>query len=176
VKTDMTASATEKTLPQVLALQAGCLAAGAIAVREKALGVWQTYSWTEYFQYMKHVGAGLLALGLKRGECVGIIANNHPEWLFSELGAQSVGAVSLNLFTSSVSEELSLSLNRVQAAFVVVQDQEQVDKMLECRHKLPHVRHVVYIDPTCMRTYGNDPWLLSFQDLIRRGENGRAHV
>lgn len=166
----MTASATEKTLPQVLALQAERLAAGAIAVREKALGVWQTYSWMDYFQYMKHVGAGLLALGLKRGECVGIIANNHPEWLFSELGAQSVGAVSLNLFTSSVSEELSLSLNRVQAAFVVVQDQEQVDKILESRHKLSHVRRVIYIDPTCMRTYGNDPWLLSFQQLIRMGE------
>jgi long-chain acyl-CoA synthetase len=170
VKTDMTASITEKTLPQILALQAERLGSGAIAVREKGLGIWQTYSWTDYFRYVRHVGAGLLALGLKRGECVGIIANNHPEWLFGELGVQSVGGVSLNLFTSSVSEELCLALNRVQAACVVVQDQEQVDKLLESRHKLPHVRHVVYIDPTCMRTYGNDPWLLSFQDLIRMGE------
>ncbi len=170
MKTDMTASLTEKTLPQVLALQAERLGPGAIAIREKALGIWQTYSWTDYFRYVRHVGAGLLALGLKRGECVGIIANNHPEWLFGELGVQSVGGVSLNLFTSSVSEELCLALNRVQAACVVVQDQEQVDKLLESRHKLPHVRRVVYIDPTCMRTYGNDPWLLSFQDLIRRGD------
>jgi long-chain acyl-CoA synthetase len=166
----MTASVTEKTLPQILALQAERLGSGAIAVREKGLGIWQTYSWTDYFRYVRHVGAGLLALGLKRGECVGIIANNHPEWLFGELGVQSVGGVSLNLFTSSVSEELCLALNRVQAACVVVQDQEQVDKLLESRHKLPHVRHVVYIDPTCMRTYGDDPWLLSFQDLIRMGE------
>jgi long-chain acyl-CoA synthetase len=166
----MTASLTEKTLPQVLALQAERLGPGAIAIREKALGIWQTYSWTDYFRYVRHVGAGLLALGLKRGECVGIIANNHPEWLFGELGVQSVGGVSLNLFTSSVSEELCLALNRVQAACVVVQDQEQVDKLLESRHKLPHVRRVVYIDPTCMRTYGDDPWLLSFQDLIRRGD------
>ncbi len=170
MKTDMTASVTEKTLPQVLALQAERLGSGTIAVREKALGIWQTYSWTDYFRYVRHVGAGLLALGLKRGECVGIIANNHPEWLFGELGVQSVGGVSLNLFTSSVSEELCLALNRVQAACVVVQDQEQVDKLLESRHKLPHVRRVVYIDPTCMRTYANDPWLLSFQDLIRMGE------
>jgi long-chain acyl-CoA synthetase len=166
----MTAAITEKTLPQVVALHAERLGSGAIAIREKALGIWQTYTWTDYFRYMRHVGAGLLSLGLKRGECVGIIVNNHPEWLFAELGAQSVGAVSLNLFTSSVSEELCLALNRVQAACVVVQDQEQVDKLLESRHKLPHVRRVVYIDPTCMRTYANNPWLLSFQELLRMGE------
>jgi len=164
----MTASLTEKTLPQVLAQQAERLG-GAIAVREKALGIWQTYTWQDYFLYVKQVGAGLLSLGLNRGEAVGIIANNHPEWLFAELGIQSVGAVSLNLFTSSVTEELCLALNRIQAAFVIVQDQEQVDKLLESRHKLTHVRRVVYIDPTCMRSYRNDSWLLSFQELIRLG-------
>ena len=164
----MTASLTEKTLPQALALQAERLG-NAVAVREKALGIWQTYTWRDYFLYVRQVGAGLLSLGLKRGEAVGIIANNHPEWLFAELGIQSVGGISLNLFTSSVTEELCLALNRIQAAFVIVQDQEQADKLLESRHKLTHVRGVVYIDPTCMRGYGNDSWLLSFQELIRRG-------
>jgi long-chain acyl-CoA synthetase len=166
----MTAAITEKTLPQIVALQAERLGSGAIAIREKALGIWQTYSWTDYFRYMRQVGGGFLALGLKRGETVGIIANNHPEWLFAELGAQSIGAVSLNLFTSAVTEELCLALNRVQAACVVVQDQEQVDKILESRQKLPHVRRVVYIDPTCMRTYADNPWLVSFQELVRMGE------
>jgi long-chain acyl-CoA synthetase len=166
----MTAAITEKTLPQIVALQAERLCSGAIAIREKALGIWQTYSWTDYFRYMRQVGGGFLALGLRRGETVGIIANNHPEWLFAELGAQSIGAVSLNLFTSAVTEELCLALNRVQAACVVVQDQEQVDKILESRQKLPHVRRVVYIDPTCMRTYADNPWLVSFQELVRMGE------
>ncbi|MBA4397266.1 MAG: long-chain fatty acid--CoA ligase, partial [Syntrophus sp. (in: bacteria)] len=78
----MTAAISEKTLPQIVAFQAERFGAGAIAIREKALGIWQTYSWPDYFRYMKHVGAGLLALGIRRGECVGIIANNHPEWLF----------------------------------------------------------------------------------------------
>jgi long-chain acyl-CoA synthetase len=165
----MTASVIQKTLPQLVAFQAGRLGSDVTAVREKALGVWQTYSWQDYFQYMKQVGAGLIALGLKRGETVGIIVNNSPEWLFTELGAQSAGGISLNLFTSSVPEELCLALNRIQAAFVVVQDQEQVDKLLDSRHKLPHVRRVVYLDPTCMRTYGSNPWLLGFQELIRIG-------
>ena len=160
----------EKTLPQVVAHQAESLGAGHIAIREKALGIWQTYSWADYFRYMKHVGAGLLSLGIRRGEGVGIIVNNHPEWLFTELGAQSVGAVTVNLFTSSVSEELCTALNRIQAVCVIVQDQEQADKLLDAKDRIPHVRSIIYIDPTCMRTYANDASLLSFQDLIRRGE------
>jgi long-chain acyl-CoA synthetase len=111
-----------------------------------------------------------MSLGLKRGEHVGIILNNHPEWLFSELGSQLLGAVTLNLFTSSISDELCLALNRIQAACVFVQDQEQVDKLLDSRNRLPHIRHVIYIDPTGMRTYQKDPWLISFSELIRRGE------
>ena len=96
--------------------------------------------------------------------------NNHPEWLFSELGSQLLGAVTLNLFTSSISDELCLALNRIQAACVFVQDQEQVDKLLDSRNRLPHIRHVIYIDPTGMRTYQKDPWLISFSELIRKGE------
>ena len=166
----MNSTLTEKTLPQVLALQAELLGSGSTAIREKAFGIWQCYSWADYFHYVKHTAAGLMSLGLKRGEHVGIILNNHPEWLFSELGSQLLGAVTLNLFTSSISDELCLALNRIQAACVFVQDQEQVDKLLDSRNRLPHIRHVIYIDPTGMRTYQKDPWLISFSELIRKGE------
>ena len=93
----MTANPAEKTLPQVLALQAGRLGS-ATAIREKALGIWQHYSWADYFRYVRHTAGGLMLLGLKRGEHVGLILNNHPEWLFSELGAQSLGAVNCPWF------------------------------------------------------------------------------
>ena len=170
MKAFMNSTLTEKTLPQVLALQAERLGSGSTAIREKAFGIWQCYSWADYFRYVKHTAAGLMSLGLKRGEHVGIILNNHPEWLFSELGSQLLGAVTLNLFTSSISDEFSLALNRIQAACVFVQDQEQVDKLLDSRNRLPHIRHVIYIDPTGMRTYQKDPWLISFSELIRKGE------
>ncbi len=170
MKAFMNSTLTEKTLPQVLALRAERLGSGSTAIREKAFGIWQCYSWADYFRYVKHTAAGLMSLGLKRGEHVGIILNNHPEWLFSELGSQLLGAVTLNLFTSSISDELCLALNRIQAACVFVQDQEQVDKLLDSRNRLPHIRHVIYIDPTGMRTYQKDPWLISFSELIRKGE------
>ncbi|MFA7465525.1 MAG: AMP-binding protein, partial [Syntrophales bacterium] len=74
------------TLPQVLAMQAGRLG-DRTAIREKAYGIWQTYSWADYYSHVRRVGMGLLSIGLCRGDHVGIITNNHPEWLFSELGA-----------------------------------------------------------------------------------------
>jgi long-chain acyl-CoA synthetase len=157
------------TLPQILAKQADQFGSERTAIREKAYGIWQTYSWLDYFSYVKKVGLGLRAIGLQRGENIGIITNNIPEWLFSELGAQSVGGITLNLFTSSVREELCFSLNRIQASYVIAQDQEQVDKLLEGRERLSHVRRVIYIDPTGMNAYQDDSWLLAFSDLLDMG-------
>ena len=158
------------TLPQVLGEQAKRLGAAHTAIREKAYGVWQTYSWEEYFAYVRRTALGLLSLGVRRRENVAIVTNNHPEWLFSELGAQAVGCVTVNLFTSSIADELAEALKRFQAAVVIVQDQEQVDKLLECRSRLGFVKSVVYVDPTGMRTYRSDPWLTSYRDLLSRGD------
>lgn len=168
---EMISSLTQYTLPQILMKQAEMLGNEETAIREKAYGIWQRYSWQDYYRYVKHTGLGLHSIGLKRGENLGIITNNVSEWLFSELGCQSVGGISLNLFTSSVAEELYHSLSRIKASYVIVQDQEQVDKLLEVREKLSHVRRVIFIDPTGMRTYSDNPWLLSFSDLLELGKN-----
>ena len=160
---------TDYTLPQMLAKQAQELGSQRAAIREKNFGIWQTYNWSDYLQYTKNVALGLASLGLKRGENIAIITNNHPEWLFTELGAQALGAVTLNLFTTAVAKELAFGLTRVQAAFVIAEDQEQVDKLLEVKEELSFVRKVIYIDPTGMRTYADDPWLMSFQKLLELG-------
>ncbi len=166
---EILASHTQYTLPQILFTQAKLFKQNRVAIREKAYGIWQTYTWEDYLRYVKHTSLGFLALGFKRGENIAIIMDNHPEWLFSEIGGQAVGAVTLNLFTSAVTNELSSALNRVQAVYVVAQDQEQVDKLLEANDKLKHVRKVIYVDPTGMRNYRNNPWLISFKDLLELG-------
>ena len=158
------------TLPQILFRQAERLGAHKIAIREKMYGIWLAYSWEDYLRYTKRLALGLLALGLKRGENIGIITDNHPEWLFTEIGAQALGAVTVNLFTSSIAKELTTMLNRIQAVYVIAQDQEQVDKLLEMKEQLSHVRKVIYVDPTGMRTYTSNPWLMSFQELLKLGE------
>lgn len=164
------ASLAQHTLPQVLAMQAERFRQERIAIREKAYGIWQTYNWEDYLRYVKHASLGFMALGFKRGENIAIIMDNHPEWLFSEIGGQAIGAVTLNLFTSAVTNELSSALNRIEAVYVVAQDQEQVDKLLDARDKLSHVRRVIYVDPTGMRNYENNPWLISFRELLELGK------
>jgi long-chain acyl-CoA synthetase len=167
---EILATVDKYTFPQILYRQAERLGSSMIAIREKAFGIWQAYNWEEYLNYTKRVSLGLLSLGLKRGENVGLILDNHPEWLFAELGVQAVGGITIPLFTSAVSKELGVGLGRVNAAYVFAQDQEQVDKLLEIREDLSYVRRLIYIDPTGMRSYRSDPWLISFSDLLDLGE------
>ena len=159
------------TLPQILQQNASFYGGEKTAIREKAYGIWQTYTWEDYYQFVKLSAAGLKALGMKRGENLALIVNNSPEWLFSELAAHALGATSLNLFTSSIAEELSFSIGRIASPVVVVQDQEQVDKLLEVRDKLPLTVRVVYIDPTGMTFYEENDWLISYAELLELGKN-----
>ncbi|MEN6360544.1 MAG: AMP-binding protein [Smithella sp.] len=158
------------TLPQLLAQNAQAFGDSKTAIREKAYGIWQTYTWKDYFNYVKKTAAGFAALNMKRGDNMCMIVNNSPEWLFSELGAHALGATTLNLFTSSIAFELAFSIERIHSPIVVVQDQEQVDKLLEVKDKLTHVQKVVYIDPTGMTAYENDAWLISYAGLLETGE------
>jgi len=169
VAPDVLVSFGRLTLPQVLADQARRMDPSRVAIREKAYGIWKTYNWQTYLDYVRQTALGLASLGLRRGENIGIVTNNHPEWLFSEVGGQSAGAVTMNLFTSSAPEELATALSRIRATIVIVQDQEQVDKLLEMKARLGHIRQVIYVDPTGMRRYVNDPWLISYSELLDRG-------
>ncbi|MEN6468492.1 MAG: AMP-binding protein [Smithella sp.] len=158
------------TLPQLLAHNAAHYGDAKTAIREKAYGIWQKYTWNDYFSYVKKTAAGFAALKMKRGENLCMIVNNAPEWLFTELATHALGATSLNLFTSSIADELAFSIGRIHSPLVVVQDQEQVDKLIEVKDKLPNVQKVVYIDPTGMTAYENDPWLISYARLLELGE------
>ena len=158
------------TLPQLLMENAALYGDTKTAIREKAYGIWQKYTWAGYCRYMQTTAAGFASLNLKRGENVCVIVHNHPEWLFSELAAHALGATTLNLFTSSIADELAFSIKRINSPVVVVQDQEQVDKLLEVKEKLPQIKKVVYIDPTGMTSYEDDPWLISYARLLEEGE------
>jgi len=158
------------TLPQILVNNAARYSDTKIAIREKAYGIWQKYGWGEYLRYARNSAAGFAVLNLQRGENVCLIVENNPEWLFCEIAAHALGATTLNLFTSSIAEVLSFSIKRINSPIVVVQDQEQVDKLLEVRERLPQIKKVVYIDPTGMTSYENDPWLISYSRLLETGE------
>lgn len=159
----------ELTLPQMLVRQAERFGEKQTAIREKAFGIWNRFSWSDYLSYTRRTALGLNSLGLKRGDNVALVVDNNPEWLFSEMAVQALGGVTVNLFTSAVAKEIIFGINRIEARYVVVQDQEQIDKLVENRGELPSVERVIYIDPTGMRNY-DDEWLIPFSRVLSLGE------
>lgn len=157
------------TIPQLLRLRAAEFGDKA-ALREKEMGVWRSYSWLSYLEMVRCSGLGLLALGFTRGDKLAILSDNIPETLFLAIGAQAVGGVSTAVYQTSLPEEIAGILDYLQATVVFCSDQEQVDKLVEVRHKLPGVARVIYEDPRGMREYGSDPWFMAVEELYRLGE------
>ncbi len=144
-------------------------------MRKKDLGFWRAYTWAEGYQKVKLFCLGLMNLGFGRGDVMAILGDNDPEWFWAELAAQSAGGVVVGISASCTPQELASIVAHCDAAFVVAQDQEQVDKVLEVKDRLPLVRRVVYWVPRGMRHYV-DPVLLSFDEVLEMGrEYERSH-
>jgi len=157
------------TLPQVLQMRAKATPKQ-VALREKDFGIWNEITFADYYRHVTHFAAGLLALGFEKGERLAVIADNIPEWLYAELAAQSLGGISVGVYQSSLPPEIAYVLSYTGAAFVVAENQEQVDKLLEIRSEIPSVRKVIYEDPKGMRAYQDDPWIIGFEEVERLGE------
>jgi long-chain acyl-CoA synthetase len=161
-----------KTLPQLLVERAG-LDGDTLALRQKALGIWQTFSWREVRDKVAGLSEGLLELGLSRGETVAIIGENEPEHFFAEYAAQACGAVSVSMYPDLTAEEMQYILAHCTAVVLFAQDQEQVDKALEIADRLPALRHIVYWDDRGMWSYSH-PLLRNYTALVETvGQPGR---
>ena len=144
-----------------------------IAYREKDLGIWQEVTWEGAFERVRAFSLGLVSLGLEKGDRVGIIGDNRPEWLIAELAAQAVGAVPVGLYQDSVASELAHVLGAAEVRIVVAEDQEQVDKILEVRSSLPSLRSVIYYEPKGLLSYEAEG-LTGFPEVEELG--ARAHA
>lgn len=156
------------TFPQAL-LERAKNEGATIALREKDYGIWNEYTFKEYLEGVKKFALGLLELGFRRGEKLAIIGDNRPEWVISELAAQSLGGISVGIYQESLPHEISYIIDNSDAAIVVVEDQEQVDKILEIKQEIPKVRWIIYYDSRGMRDY-KDPNLLFFRDVQKIGD------
>ncbi|MBI2902254.1 MAG: AMP-binding protein [Candidatus Methylomirabilis oxyfera] len=139
-----------------------------VALRKKGLGRWKEISWREYGQRVREVAAGLVALGLRRGECVSIIAENRPEWLYSDLGIMAAGGVTVGIYTTSSPEQCAYILSHSEARFHIVEDEEQLDKVLRVRDRLPLLERIIVIDLKGLRKF-QDPMVISFEQLLSGG-------
>ena len=146
-----------------------------IAMRHKRNGIWQPYTWQDYYLNVKHLALGLLSLGFQQGEKLLIIGDNAPQWYYAELAAQAIGGVSVGTYSDLTPGEIGHVARTSDAAFAVVEDQEQVDKLLDIKADLGRVRRIIYWDPKGLVRY-DDPILMGFNEVLRLGEEyGREH-
>ena len=141
------------------------------ALREKSFGIWQTISWSQLGTMVRQLACGLAEAGLRRGEHVVVIGENRPRLYASMLAAQSLGAVPVPLYQDAVAGEFVFPINNAEVRFAIVEDQEQVDKLLELRAQCPQLARIWYDDPRGLRHY-DESGLASLDSLI---EAGRAH-
>jgi long-chain acyl-CoA synthetase len=143
----------------------------AAALREKDQGIWQTLSWRAVATLVREIACGLSQAGLKRGQHIVVVGENRPRLYAAMLAAQSLGAIPVPLYQDAVSAEFVFPINNADVAFAIVEDQEQVDKMLDLRAQCPQLTQVWYDDPRGLRKY-TDSGLTSLDALI---DSGRAY-
>ncbi len=139
-----------------------------VAIREKDYGIWNEVTWKGYYENVKYFALGLKKLGFERGEHISIIGNNEPEWVYAELAAQSLGGAVIGIYQDSTPPEIKYIAELSDSVYVITEDQEQTDKLLEIKDELPLLRKVIYWDPKGMRNY-RDPILMSFKEVQELG-------
>ncbi|MBV8699496.1 MAG: long-chain fatty acid--CoA ligase [Bradyrhizobium sp.] len=139
-----------------------------IALREKDLGLWRVLTWNDYHARVQDFALGLSELGLARGDVIGIIGDNRPDWVAAEIATHAIGALSLGLYRDVLDEEAAYLLNYGEAKLVFAEDEEQVDKLLNLADRVPALKHIIYSDPRGMRKY-DDPRLLAAGKLAAMG-------
>jgi long-chain acyl-CoA synthetase len=160
------------TIPKLLLRNAVQYAARP-AFREKALGIWQTWSWAEVLDEVRALSIGLERLGLGRDDKIAIIGDNRPHLYWSFTAAQSLGAIPVPLYQDAVADEMVYVLEHAEARFAVVEDQEQVDKVLSIADRLPLLEQIIYADPRGLDAY--DPSRLhALADVQKTGRDAQA--
>jgi long-chain acyl-CoA synthetase len=139
-----------------------------IAMREKALGIWQSWTWRQYADEVRWLACGLAALGFKRGMNLAIVGDNRPRLYWTFAAVQSLGGVPVPLYQDSVAQELLYVLDNAEIEYAVVEDQEQVDKLLELLPQCPRLKYIIYDEARGMRNY-SQPQIISCDGLREKG-------
>ena len=159
----------EDTLPKLLHRNCERWGTGLVAMRKKEYGIWREYTWNDSHQKVKSIFLGLMRLGLGAGNSVSILADNDPEWFWSQLAVQTARSIVIGLNPAGSIKETKGLMMLSRARFAMAQDQEQVDKLLAIKKDLPSLQKIIYWDERGLKRYDN-PLLISLSELIRMGE------
>ncbi len=143
-----------------------------VCLREKRFGIWQNLTWADYAEQVSLVGHALTSLGVDAGDRVAIHAENRPEWLFVDVGAVAVRAITIGLYPTNPASEVAYLLEDSGAKVLVAEDQEQVDKALAVEAECPGLEHIVHLEPRGVRAYDH-PKLMGWEEFLERGRRHR---
>ncbi len=144
-------------------------------VRDKDLGIWQTWSWAEAAQEIRLIACGLAALGFGRGDSLAIVGDNRPRLYWSMCAAQALGGIPVPMYQDAVAAEMVYVLDDAEIKYALVEDQEQVDKLLEILPRCPRLKHIVFDEARGMRNYRQGE-VMSYERLLESGrEFERTH-
>jgi long-chain acyl-CoA synthetase len=157
----------QTTFPQLL-LKHAAQRPTAAALREKEYGIWQAHSWAALAKLVEHMACGMHLHGLQRGQHMVVIGANRPRLYAAMLAAQALGAIPIPLYQDAVAAECVFPITNAEVQLALVEDQEQVDKLLEVREQCPLLQHIIYDDPRGLRNY-EEPALAALDQLIDDG-------
>jgi long-chain acyl-CoA synthetase len=146
-----------------------------VALRQKELGIWRGTTWRELGETARAVGLGLVRLGFEPGETVSVLANTRREWLYADLGVLGAGGVCSGIYPTDAASQVEYLMADSRSVYLFVEDEEQLDKALEVRARLPLLRRIVVFDMAGLHRF-SDPMVIGLDELIRLGtEHHAAH-
>ncbi len=146
---------------------------GRTAHREKKWGIWEAYSWDDYYTGARRIGLALMALGVARGEPVLILSEDRREWLYADLGAAAIGAIPTGVYTTDSASQLAYLATDSTASVLFVENDEQLDKYLSARADMPGIRHVIVFDREGLADF-SDESVMFLDELFELGHQEEA--
>jgi long-chain acyl-CoA synthetase len=139
-----------------------------VAMRKKEFGLWHDISWNEYYRLARYVGSALISMGLEKGDCVSIIGDNCPEWVIIDMGIQCAGGVAVGVYSTNAWPQVEYVVQNSKSKFFFVENEEQLDKWLNFRDKVPFLKKVIVWDLEGLRNF-KDPMVMTYQELLASG-------
>jgi long-chain acyl-CoA synthetase len=141
-----------------------------VAMRKKEYGLWHDISWNQYYRMAKYVGSALISMGLEKGDCVSIIGDNCPEWVIIDLGIQCAGGVAVGVYATNAWPQVHYVIENSESKFFFVENEEQLDKWLSFRDKVPELKKVIVWDLEGLRHF-EDPMVMTYDELLEMGRD-----
>src|ERR1700761_8651524 len=140
------------------------------AIREKKFGIWQPTSWCEWLAISKDIAYALHAVGFRPGDVASIMSNAVPEWVHADMGVLCAGGVSSGIYPTDSAAQVEYLVNDSRTKIIFVEDEEQLDKVLNCRARCPTLERIVIFDMEGLTGF-SDPMVMSLAEFTAIGRN-----